>query len=63
MPSTPTSASAAPTSDEDAIRSGIPVGRTATTREVASAIAYLCGEDAAYLTGLTLDINGGSHLH
>jgi 2-hydroxycyclohexanecarboxyl-CoA dehydrogenase len=49
--------------DEDAIRSGIPVGRTATTREVASAIAYLCGEDAAYLTGLTLDINGGSHLH
>src|SRR6478672_10672677 len=26
--------------DEDAIRSGIPVGRTATTREVASAIAY-----------------------
>ena len=37
--------------DEAAIRSGIPVGRTATTREVASAIAYLCGEDAAYLTG------------
>jgi 2-hydroxycyclohexanecarboxyl-CoA dehydrogenase len=49
--------------DEAAIRSSVPVGRTATTREVASAIAYLCGEDAAYLTGLTLDINGGSHLH
>ena len=49
--------------DEAAIRAGVPVGRVATTREVASAIAYLCGEDAAYLTGLTLDINGGSHLH
>ncbi|HEU4546984.1 MAG TPA: SDR family NAD(P)-dependent oxidoreductase, partial [Microlunatus sp.] len=49
--------------DEAAIRSSVPVGRTATTREVASAIAYLCGEDASYLTGITLDINGGSHLH
>jgi 2-hydroxycyclohexanecarboxyl-CoA dehydrogenase len=48
---------------EAAIRRDIPVGRTATTREVASAIAYLCSEDAAYLTGTTLDINGGSHLH
>ena len=36
---------------EAAIRGDVPVGRTATTREVASAIAYLCGEDAAYLTG------------
>lgn len=49
--------------DEAAIRASVPVGRTATTREVASAIAYLCGEDQAYLTGITLDINGGSHLH
>ena len=48
---------------EAAIRRDIPVGRTATTREVASAIAYLCSDDAAYLTGVTLDINGGSHLH
>ncbi|HET7477679.1 MAG TPA: SDR family NAD(P)-dependent oxidoreductase [Dermatophilaceae bacterium] len=48
---------------EAAIRRDIPLGRVATTREVASAIAYLCSEDAAYLTGITLDINGGSHLH
>lgn len=47
---------------EAAIRRDIPLGRVATTREVASAIAYLCGDDAAYLTGVTLDINGGSHL-
>ena len=48
---------------EAAIRRDVPLGRVATTREVASAIAYLCSEDAAYLTGVTLDINGGSHLH
>ncbi|HET9871721.1 MAG TPA: SDR family NAD(P)-dependent oxidoreductase [Propionibacteriaceae bacterium] len=48
---------------EAAIRQSVPVGRVATTREVASAIAYLCTEDAAYLTGVTVDVNGGSHLH
>lgn len=48
---------------EAAIRRDVPLGRVATTREVASAITYLCSEDAAYLTGVTLDINGGSHLH
>jgi NAD(P)-dependent dehydrogenase (short-subunit alcohol dehydrogenase family) len=48
---------------EAAIRADVPLGRVASTREVASAISYLCSEDAAYLTGVTLDINGGSHLH
>ncbi|GAB3537076.1 SDR family oxidoreductase [Arthrobacter tecti] len=48
---------------EAAIAAGVPVGRTATTEEVASAITYLSSEDSAYLTGITLDINGGSHMH
>ena len=48
---------------EASIRRDVPVGRVATTREVASAIEFLCNEDSAYLTGVTLDINGGSHLH
>lgn len=48
---------------EAAIRRDVPVGRVASRREVASAITYLCSDDAAYLTGVTLDINGGSHLH
>jgi len=37
--------------------------RTATTEEVAAAITFLSSEDAAYLTGTTMDINGGSHIH
>jgi 2-hydroxycyclohexanecarboxyl-CoA dehydrogenase len=48
---------------EAAIAADVPVGRTATTEEVAAAITYLASEDAGYLTGVTLDINGGSHLH
>ncbi|NMN93818.1 SDR family NAD(P)-dependent oxidoreductase [Antrihabitans stalactiti] len=48
---------------EAAICRDVPLGRVATTREVASAITYLSSDDAAYLTGTTLDINGGSHLH
>lgn len=48
---------------EAAIAADVPVGRTATTEEVAAAITFLASEDAAYLTGVTLDINGGSHMH
>ncbi len=48
---------------EAAIAAGIPLGRVATTREVASVITFLSSEDAAYLTGTTIDINGGSHMH
>lgn len=48
---------------EAAIADDVPVGRTATTEEVASAITYLASEESAYLTGVTLDINGGSHMH
>jgi 2-hydroxycyclohexanecarboxyl-CoA dehydrogenase len=41
----------------------IPVGRTATTDEVAATFTFLSSADASYLTGITLDINGGSHMH
>ncbi|MCI9889915.1 SDR family oxidoreductase [Micrococcales bacterium 31B] len=48
---------------EDAIVEGIPVGRTATPDEIAGVFAWLSSDDAAYLTGTTIDINGGSHIH
>ena len=41
----------------------IPIGRTATPDEVAAVITFLSSDDASYLTGTTLDINGGSHIH
>ena len=48
--------------DPDALaraESGIPVGRFGRADEVAAAVAYLCAEDAAYVTGTTIDVNGG----
>ncbi|HJV99974.1 MAG TPA: SDR family NAD(P)-dependent oxidoreductase [Arthrobacter sp.] len=48
---------------EAAINAGIPLGRNATTEEIAAVITFLSSEDSAYLTGTTIDINGGSHIH
>lgn len=48
---------------EAKLAADIPVGRTATTDEVAAVITFLSSKDASYLTGTTVDINGGSHIH
>ncbi len=40
----------------------VPLGRAGTEAEVAGAIAFLCSPGAAYITGHTLDINGGLHM-
>ena len=37
----------------------IPLGRTATADEVARAIAFVCSDDAAYVTGAVLPVDGG----
>lgn len=43
---------------EDIIRT-IPVGRAAAPEEIAAAALFLAGEDANYITGECLDVNGG----
>jgi 3-oxoacyl-[acyl-carrier protein] reductase len=37
----------------------IPLGRRGTDRDVAQAVAFLASEEAAYITGHVLDVNGG----
>jgi 3-oxoacyl-[acyl-carrier protein] reductase len=37
----------------------IPMGRLAEIDEVVNPIIFLCSDDASYITGTTLDINGG----
>lgn len=38
----------------------IPMGRAAKTTEVASMVVYLASEDAAFVTGQVISVNGGS---
>jgi NAD(P)-dependent dehydrogenase (short-subunit alcohol dehydrogenase family) len=39
------------------------VGRVGRVDDVVNGILFLADDASAYLTGVTLDINGGSHLH
>lgn len=41
----------------------IPVGRLGLASEIAKGVAYLCSEDAGFITGSTLSINGGQHMY
>ena len=40
----------------------IPMGRVGTVAETAALIVALCGDDAAYMTGVTVDENGASYM-
>ncbi len=41
----------------------IPVGRLGEPDEVAALIVYLCSDDAGFLTGANIAINGGQHMY
>ncbi len=45
-----------------AIAAANPLGRIATPDDVAAAIAFLASEEAAYLTGVVLPVNGGQRM-
>ena len=41
------------------LEANIPIRRIATTREQALPILFLCSDAASYITGATIDVNGG----
>jgi acetoacetyl-CoA reductase len=41
----------------------IPIGRLGKPEEVAGLIIYLCSEEAAFVTGANISINGGQHMY
>ena len=47
---------------KDELKNRIPLGRMGTARDVASAIVFLASEEAGYITGHVLDVNGGLYL-
>lgn len=47
----------------DAVKKQIPMLRLAETKEIAAAVLYLASDEAAYVTGETLSVNGGLYMH
>lgn len=47
----------------ESIKAGIPMGRIALPEEIAAAVMYLVSEAAAYVTGETINVNGGQYMH
>lgn len=48
--------------EDKTVPDGVPMGRRGETIEVASAIAYLATDYAGFITGASLDINGGAYM-
>ncbi|MFJ8812977.1 SDR family oxidoreductase [Amycolatopsis thermoflava] len=46
----------------DQIRSTIPMRRPGTVPEVAAAVAFVASDEASYITGQTISVNGGSSM-
>jgi NAD(P)-dependent dehydrogenase (short-subunit alcohol dehydrogenase family) len=46
----------------DAIAAQTPVRRAGTPADIAAACAFLCSEDAGYITGQQINVNGGWYL-
>ncbi len=51
-----------PQKAKDELLTRIPLGRMGTDAEVAAAIVFLASEEAGYITGHVLDINGGMYM-
>lgn len=45
--------------DEDSLKKLVPLGRFGEAEEVASLVAFLASDEASYITGETISINGG----
>ena len=56
---TPMLRTAVPVGAEGPMLAHVPVGRLGRPEEIAAAVAYLASPEAAFVTGSTIDVNGG----
>ena len=47
---------------KEELKTRIPLGRMGSAKEVAAAIVFLASDEAGYITGHVLNVNGGMHL-
>lgn len=47
---------------KNAMLSMVPLARPGTVEDIAAAVRYLASDEAAYVTGHTLDVNGGMYM-
>ncbi|WP_291614512.1 SDR family oxidoreductase [Bradyrhizobium sp.] len=45
------------------IVAGVPLQRAGKPSDIAGACLFLASDLSAYITGATIDVNGGSHIH
>ena len=45
-----------------AITDGIPAGRLGTAADIARTVVFLADDAAGFITGATIDVNGGQYL-
>ncbi len=53
---------ALPDAQRDALAKQIPLGRLGAPQDIADAVCFLAGPGAAWITGETLNVNGGMHM-
>ncbi|CAI8916695.1 3-oxoacyl-ACP reductase FabG [Methylocaldum szegediense] len=51
-----------PEESRKALLDNIPLGRLGAADDIAGVVAFLCSEDAAYITGETIHVNGGMYM-
>jgi 3-oxoacyl-[acyl-carrier protein] reductase len=47
---------------KDKMVAAVPLGRPGTDHEIAAAVCFLASEEAAYITGHVLNVNGGMYM-
>ena len=51
-----------PEAQREALLGQVPLGRLGAVDDVAAAVRFLASESAGYITGETINVNGGLHM-